>query len=250
MSFLEHLEELRVRLIHSIVALAVGFGLCWGFREQIFHFLTEPLRRAYPDIKFITTGPSEALILYMKMAFFVGIFVAAPYILYQVWAFIAPGLYPHEKVYAVPFIVAGSFFFIGGACFGHFFLFPITFRFLGEFAGSDMTYLPKVDEYYTFYSWFLLGLGLVFQLPVVIFVLSRIGLVTPGFLLRNFKYAVLASFVISAIITPTPDIVTQSLLALPMIGLYLLGVAVAWLFGRPRQAPVSAEGRTPAASPE
>ena len=250
MSFLEHLEELRVRLIHSIVALAVGFGLCWGFREQIFHFLTEPLRRAYPDIKFITTGPSEALILYMKMAFFVGIFVAAPYILYQVWAFIAPGLYPHEKVYAVPFIVAGSFFFIGGACFGHFFLFPITFRFLGEFAGSDMTYLPKVDEYYTFYSWFLLGLGLVFQLPVVIFVLSRIGLVTPGFLLRNFKYAVLASFVISAIITPTPDIVTQSLLALPMIGLYLLGVAVAWLFGRPRQAPVSAEERTPAASPE
>jgi sec-independent protein translocase protein TatC len=250
MSFLEHLEELRVRLIHSILALAVGFGICWSFREQIFHFLTEPLRRAYPAIKFITTGPSEALILYMKMAFFVGIFVAAPYILYQVWAFIAPGLYPHEKVYAVPFIVAGSFFFIGGACFGHFFLFPITFRFLGEFAGSDMTYLPKVDEYYTFYSWFLLGLGLVFQLPVVIFVLSRIGLVTPGFLIRNFKYAVLASFVISAIITPTPDIVTQSLLALPMIGLYLLGVAVAWIFGRPRQAPVSAEARTPAASPE
>jgi sec-independent protein translocase protein TatC len=250
MSFLEHLEELRVRLIHSILALVVGFGICWGFREQIFHFLTEPLRRAYPDIKFITTGPSEALILYMKMAFFVGIFVAAPYILYQVWAFIAPGLYPHEKVYAVPFIVAGSFFFAGGACFGHFFLFPITFRFLGAFAGDDMTYLPKVDEYYTFYSWFLLGLGLVFQLPVVIFVMSRIGLVTPRFLIRNFKYAVLASFVISAIITPTPDIVTQSLLALPMIGLYLLGVGVAWLFGRPRRAPVSAEARTPAASPE
>jgi sec-independent protein translocase protein TatC len=111
--------------------------------------------------------------------------------------------------------------------------------------------MPKVDEYYTFYSWFLLGLGLVFQLPVVIFVLSRIGLVTPGFLIRKFKYAVLASFVISAIITPTPDIVTQSLLALPMIGLYLLGVAVAWLFGRPRRVPVSAaEARTPAASPE
>jgi sec-independent protein translocase protein TatC len=244
MSFLEHLEELRVRLIHSLAALMVGFVVCWSFREQIFHFLTEPLRRAYPGIKFITTGPSEALILYMKMAFFVGIFVAAPYVLYQVWAFIAPGLYPHEKVYAIPFIVAGSLFFAGGACFGHFYLFPLTFRFLGEFAGDDMTYMPKVDEYYSFYSWFLLGLGLVFQLPVVIFVLSRIGLVTPRFLIRNFKYAVLASFVISAIITPTPDIVTQSLLALPMVGLYLLGVGVAAAFGRPRREPVSAEART------
>jgi sec-independent protein translocase protein TatC len=250
MSFLEHLEELRVRLIHSVAALAVGFGLCWGFREHIFHFLTEPLRQAYPGIKFITTGPSEALILYMKMAFFVGIFVAAPYILYQVWAFIAPGLYAHEKVYALPFIVAGSFFFIGGGAFGHFWLFPMTFRFLGEFAGEDMTYMPKVDEYYTFYSWFLLGLGVVFQLPVVIFVLSRIGLVTPRFLMRNFKYAVLIAFVVAAIITPTPDIVTQSLLALPMIGLYLLGVFTAWAFGRPRTEPVSAEGRTPAESPE
>jgi sec-independent protein translocase protein TatC len=250
MSFLEHLEELRVRLIHSIAALAVGFAVCWGFREPIFHFLTEPLRRAYPGVKFIFTGPSEALILYMKMAFFVGIFVAAPYVLYQVWAFIAPGLYPHEKAYAIPFIVAGTFFFIGGACFGHFYLFPITFGFLGQFGGEDMTFMPKVDEYYTFYSWFLLGLGLVFQLPVVIFVLARIGLVTPRFLIRHFKYAVLIAFVVAAIITPTPDVVTQSLLALPMLGLYLLGVLVAWLFGRPRQVPVSAEARTPAVSPE
>ena len=185
------------------------------------------------------------------MAFFVGIFVAAPYILYQVWAFIAPGLYPHEKAYAVPFIVAGTFFFVGGRLFGHYYLFPITFRFLGEFAGNDMTFMPKVDEYYTFYSWFLLGLGIVFQLPVVIFVLSRIGLVTPRFLLRNFKYAVLIAFVVSAIITPTPDIITQSLLALPMIGLYLLGVLVAWLFGRPRGRCRSARKRElEAASPD
>ena len=237
MSFLEHLEELRVRLIRSLLALVVGFALCWGFRERIFHLLTEPLRTAYPGIKFIYTGPSEALMLYMKMAFFVGIFVAAPYILWQVWAFIAPGLYPHEKVYAIPFIVAGSVFFAGGACFGHFYLFPITFRFLLEFAGTDMTFLPKVDEYYSFYSWFLLGLGLVFQLPVVIFVMARIGLVTPGFLARQFKYAFLAAFVISAVITPTPDMVTQTMLALPMVGLYLLGIAVAWLFGKPRREP-------------
>ena len=236
MSFLEHLDELRVRLIHSIASLAVGFGVCWGFREQIFHFLTQPLRLAYPGIKFITTGPSEALILYMKMAFFVGIFVAAPYILWQVWAFIAPGLYPHEKVYAIPFIVAGSLFFAGGAAFGHFYLFPITFQFLGGFGGTDMQFLPKIDEYFSFYSWFLLGLGVVFQLPVVIFVLSRIGLVTAPFLLRQFKWAVLGSFIVAAVLTPTPDMVVQTTLALPMIGLYLLGVLVAWAFGKPRQA--------------
>jgi sec-independent protein translocase protein TatC len=170
----------------------------------------------------------------MKMTFFVGIFVVSPYILYQVWAFIAPGLYPHEKSWAAPFIILGSGFFIGGAAFGHFILFPVTFRFLGAFGGADMQFLPKIDEYYTFYSWFLLGLGLVFQVPVVILILSRIGLVTPRFLLRQTKYAILIAFIVSAFITPTPDVVNQTALALPIIVLYLLGVVIAWLFGRPR----------------
>jgi sec-independent protein translocase protein TatC len=239
MSFLEHLEELRVRLIHCAVALCVGFAVCWGWREEIFHFLTQPLRAAFPGIKFIFTGPSEALILYMKMAFFVGIFVAAPYVLSQIWAFISPGLYPNERMWAIPFILFGSLFFLGGAAFGHFFLFPITFRFLVEFGGTDMQYLPRTEEYFTFYSWFLLGLGLVFQVPVIIFVLARIGLATPAFLIRQWKWVVLLAFVVSAVITPTPDMVTQTLLALPMVGLYLLGVAVAWVFGRPRRKPAS-----------
>ncbi len=145
----------------------------------------------------------------MKMAFFVGIFVAAPYILWQVWAFISPGLYTHEKVYAVPFIFFGSLFFVGGAAFGHYFLFPMTFRFLGGFGGAGHEVHAQGSTSTTrFYSWFLLGLGLVFQIPVVIFVLARIGLVTPGFLLREFKCAVLGSFVVAAFITPTPDVVT------------------------------------------
>ncbi len=244
MTFLEHLEELRVRLIHSMIGLCVGFGAAWGFHERIFHFLTEPLRKGFPDVKFIFTGPAEALMLYMKMSFFVGIFLAAPYILYQVWAFIAPGLYAHEKAYAVPFILSGTFFFFTGAAFGHYYLFPLTFKFLGGFGGTDMQFLPKIDEYYSFYSWFLLGLGLVFQIPVVIFVLARIGLITPRFLMRQFKYAVLVAFIVAAFITPTPDMVTQSLLALPMIGLYLIGVAVAWMFGRPRRSEAAAEATT------
>jgi sec-independent protein translocase protein TatC len=238
MTFLEHLEELRTRLVRSVIALVIAFGICWNFSMQIFHFLTEPLRHAYPDIKFIYTAPTEAFMLYMKMDFFIAIFVASPFLLYQVWAFVAPGLYPHEKKYAVPFIGFGTFFFVSGAAFGHYVLFPMTFRFLGGFASADMQFLPRVGEYYSFYSWFLLALGIVFQLPVVIFILSRIGLVTPGFLLRKFKYAFLGAFIVSAVITPTGDMVTQSLLAAPMIGLYLLGVLVAWAFGRPRRAPV------------
>ncbi|MCM2256458.1 MAG: twin-arginine translocase subunit TatC [Vicinamibacteria bacterium] len=234
MSFLEHLEELRQRLLKTVIALAAGFAVCWSFHEQIFHFMVQPLRAAYPGIKLVATSPTETLMLFMKMSFFAGIFLAAPFVLYQIWAFVAPGLYSHEKRYVVPFIVFGTGFFVTGAAFGHYWLFPLTFRFLGEFGGTDVEYLPKVSEYYTFYSWFLLGLGVVFQLPVVIFVLSRIGLVTPGFLLRHFRWAVLAAFVIAAIITPTPDVVTQSLLALPMLGLYLLGIVVAWLFGKPR----------------
>jgi len=248
MSFLEHLEELRQRLVRSLLSLVVTFAICWGFAEQIFHFITEPLRRAHPDIRLIYTAPTEAFMLYMKMSFFAGIFLAAPYILYQVWAFIAPGLYPHERHYAGPFIIFGSVFFIAGGLFGHYILFPMTFDFLGQYGGQDMNFLPKISEYFGFYSWFLLGLGVVFQLPVLIFVLARIGIVTAGFLLRQFKYAFLASFVVSAVITPSGDVVTQTALAAPILGLYVIGILVAWLFGKPRERKPEAEPEAPTAS--
>lgn len=247
MTFLEHLEELRQRLVRTVLYLCGGFAVCWGFREQIFHFLTQPMRQAGFKEQFIFTSPAEALLLYMKMAFFVGIFVALPLVLWEVWAFISPGLYRHEKAYAVPFIVMGSLFFLGGALFGQYILFPMTFHFLGSFGGPDMRFLPRIGEYWSFYSWFLLGLGLVFQIPVIIFVLARIGLVTPRFLLRGWKWAILAAFITSAVITPTPDVVTQTALAAPMIGLYVLGVIVAAVFGKKRRKEsdeVSVEGRS------
>lgn len=240
MSFLEHLEELRVRLIRSVIALLVTFMLCWGFAERIFHFIIQPMQWSQVKFEFIYTAPTEAFMLYMKMAFFAGIFVAAPYLLYQVWAFVAPGLYQHEKRYVVPFIAFGSLFFLIGGGFGHYVLFPMTFQFLGQYAGPEMSFKPKVSEYFDFYAWFLLGLGLIFQLPIAIFIFARIGLVTARLLLAYFKYAVLAAFVISAVITPSGDMVTQTVLAIPIIGLYLLGVLVAWAFGKPRQ--VSDEG--------
>jgi len=236
MSFLDHLEELRSRLLKSLIALAVGFGVAWGYHEEIFHFMVTPLKQADPKLELIATTPTEAIMLYMKMSFFVGIFIAAPFLLYQIWAFISPGLYAHEKGYAIPFVMFGTAFFITGAAFGHYYLFPVTLKFLGEFGGQDIKFLPRITEYYDFYSWFLLALGIVFQVPVIIFVLARIGIVTAGFLLRQFKWAVLLAFIVAAVVTPTPDMVTQTLLALPMIALYLLGVAVAFLFGKKRRA--------------
>ena len=240
MSFLEHLEELRQRLVRSAVALCVSTAICWTFHERMFAFMTAPLRAAGFKDSFIYTGMAEAFMLYLKISFFLGIFLALPYVLWEAWGFIAPGLYPDEKKYVVPFVFFGTLFFTAGAAFGHYFLFPSTFSFLGGFGGADMKFMPKIDEYWTFYSWFLLGLGLVFQIPVIIFVLSRVGLVTPKLLLKGWKFAILASFVTSAFITPSPDMVNQTMLALPMIGLYALGVTVAWLFGAPRRRPVAA----------
>jgi sec-independent protein translocase protein TatC len=248
MSFLEHLEELRQRLVRAAVALCIATAVSWIFHERIFQFMTAPLRATGFKDAFIYTGMAEAFMLYMKMSFFLGIFLALPYILWEAWGFIAPGLYAHEKRYVVPFILFGTLFFAGGAAFGHYFLFPSTFSFLGGFGGPDMKFMPKIDQYWTFYSWFLLGLGLVFQIPVIIFVLARLGLVTPRLLLKGWKFAILGSFVTSAFITPSPDMVNQTMLALPMVGLYGLGVLVAWIFAAERKkesSAISGEPRTP-----
>jgi sec-independent protein translocase protein TatC len=236
MTFLEHLEELRSRLIKCVGAVFIAFMVCINYPQQIFHFLTEPIRKGIGHkVDFIYTAPTEAFMLYMQMAFFVSLFLAAPVLLYQAWAFIAPGLYQHEKTYAIPFIFFGSLFFILGGLFGQYILFPFTFAFLGNLGGADVKFMPRITDYWSFYSWFLLALGLVFQTPVIIFVLARIGLVTAGFLMRHFKYAVLGAFIISAVITPTGDMVNQTVLAVPMLALYLVGALVAWLFGRPRR---------------
>ena len=232
MTFLEHLEELRGRLLRSLIGVVAALGVCWNWSPEILHFILQPLRAAFPTATFITTGPTEGFSLHMKAAFFAAVFLAAPFVLYQAWAFISPGLYAHEKRWVVPFVGLGSAFFVLGGAFGHWALFPATFRFLGQYTTGDIHYFPSVSEYFSFYFWFVVGLGVVFQLPVLILVLARLGVVTPRFLIRNLKFAVLASFIISAVITPSGDVVNQTMLAAPIIALYLLGVAVAWLFGR------------------
>ncbi len=232
MSFLDHLEELRKRLIVSLVAVAVAFLLCWNYAEVIFGKLQEPLTKFLPHgDKLAYTRLTAPFFLYMKVAFFAGLFVAAPVILSQVWLFIAPGLYKRERRYAAPFIIFASIFFIVGGYFGYEFLLPTTCNFFVQ-QGQQFKQMVTVDEYFSFASTIILACGLVFETPIVIFFLARLGIVTPAFLMQKFKYAVLISFVVAAVVTPTPDMVTQTALAVPMIVLYLIGVLVAYLFAK------------------
>ncbi|HEX9407311.1 MAG TPA: twin-arginine translocase subunit TatC, partial [Thermoanaerobaculia bacterium] len=231
MTFLEHLEELRKRLIVSIVALGVGFLVCWNFADRIFAWLQYPLAKFLPPgDKLVFTRLTEPFLLYMKVAFFAGIFVASPIIMWQLWLFISPGLYKRERRYAVPFIIIASLFFIAGGYFGYRVLLPGTCKFFLE-TGKQFKQMIKVDEFFSFASTIILATGLVFETPILIFFLARLGIVTPAFLMQKAKYAVVLAFIISAIVTPTPDMITQTALALPMIGLYFLGIAIAYLFG-------------------
>jgi sec-independent protein translocase protein TatC len=232
MSFLEHLEELRKRLIFSIVALGVAFLVCWNFADRIFGLLSRPLAKFLPPgEKLVFTRLTEPFMLYMKVAFFAGIFLASPVILWQLWLFISPGLYKRERRYAAPFIIIASLFFILGGYFGYRVLLPGTCAFFLE-TGKQFKQMIKADEFFSFASMMILATGLVFETPILIFFLARLGIVTPAFLMQKSKYAIVLAFIIAAIVTPTPDMVTQTALALPMIGLYFLGVAIAYLFAK------------------
>lgn len=232
MSFLDHLEELRKRLMVSFLAVIAGFFICWAFAEPIYAKLQEPLTRFLaPGDKLAYTRLTAPFFLYMKVAFFAGLFVAAPVVLYQFWLFIAPGLYKKERRLAAPFIIFGTIFFVAGGYFGYRFLLPATCSFFVE-TGKQFKQMITVDDYFSFASVIILATGLVFETPILIFFLARLGIVTPAFLMQKFKYAVVLAFVVSAIVTPTPDVVTQAALAVPMILLYLIGVGVAYLFAK------------------
>jgi sec-independent protein translocase protein TatC len=233
MSFLDHLEELRKRLIISIIAIGVAFLGCWNFADKIYAWIQAPLTKFLPkgDQKLAFTRLTEPFMLYMKVAFFAAIFVASPIIMWQVWRFISPGLYKRERRYAAPFIIFASAFFILGGYFGYRVILPGTCAFFVE-TGRQFKQMIKIDEYFSFASTIILATGAVFETPILIFFLARLGIVTPAFLLQKSKYAIVISFIIAAIVTPTPDMVTQTFLAVPMIALYFLGVGVAYVFGK------------------
>lgn len=235
MSLMEHLEELRKRILYSLAAVVAGFLLCWAFAKQIAEFLARPIYRILPEgERLVFLGLTDAFILYVKVALLAGVFLAAPFVLYQVWRFVAPGLYQRERGYALPFIFFGTLFFVGGGMFAYFVAFPFAIEFLLGI-GSQFEAMITIDRYLKFLMTILLGLGVMFELPILIFMLSQIGVVTPRFLMRHFRWAVLIIFVVAAILTPTPDVINLCIVALPTIGLYLLGVAAAALAHRGRR---------------
>ncbi len=234
MSFLEHLDELRKRLINMAIALAVGVAVSFAFIGKIYAFVMSPMNQAVPGISLIYTEPTEAFTLYIRLSLIAGAVIAAPAIMYQVWRFIAPGLYAHEKRFAIPFVVLSSAGFIGGAAFNHYLMFPFMMRFFASFASPDLQFMPRLEPVFSMYVKFLLAMGLVFQMPTIVFFLAKMGMVSARFLARNIKYAILVIFIIAAVITPTGDPGTQTVFAAPMIGLYLLSIGIAWLVGPKR----------------
>lgn len=234
MSFLQHLEELRNRLIISIIALILGFLACWTFAPTIFRLIEQPILQYLPGQKLAFTEITSPFFLYMKVAFFAGMFAASPLILLQLWLFIAPGLYPRERRYAVPFIFFATAFFLAGGYFGYRIMLPMACRFFVG-VGGDFHQVITINDYFSFASKLVLAMAVVFETPILIFFLSRLGIVTPAFLLAKFKYVVVIIFIIAAIITP-PDVVTQSVVAIPMCLLYLIGVAVSWIFAPKKSA--------------
>lgn len=237
MSPLEHLAELRRRIIYALIAVAVGFVLSWAFVEDIFRVMMLPMIEVLgPEGKMIFTNPTEAFVTYIKVAALAGLLATTPMWMYQVWRFIGPGLYRNERKYIFLFVTFGSFFFVGGALFGYFKIIPLGLRFLIQnFQADFFEALPSLKETFSLSTKLLLAFGLAFELPLVIFFLARIGVVSAGSLLRNFKYAVLVIFVTAALLTP-PDWVTQVGLGVPLCVLYLLGVLVAFLFGKRKKA--------------
>ena len=230
--FTGHLEELRRRLIVCFSAVGIGFVLSYGFKEKLFQILTRPLISVMKTgDKLIFTGLPEAFFTYLKVAFLSGIILATPIIFYEFWMFVAPGLYNKEKRLMFPIVFLSTLFFVGGSFFGYFIVFPYGFKFFLGFASETIQPLPSMREYLSFASKLLLAFGLVFELPLVITFLAKLGMVSVSFLKKNRKYALLLFFVGAAILTP-PDVVTQVMMALPLMVLYEISIVGARIFGK------------------
>lgn len=228
MSLTEHLIELRKRLTNSLVALGFGFLACYAFKDYLFAVITRPLTDALPANSYlIYTGLTQAFFTYMKIAFFSSLVLTSPFILYQVWKFIAPALLPGEKKYMVPFVLSSTLLFTGGVLFGYFVVLPPAFQFFVSFNNQYLQAMISFNEYLSLFIKFLLGFGLSFQLPVLVFFLAKLGIVTDKMLSRYRKYSILFIFIVAAILTPSPDALSQILMAIPLLFLYEISIFIA-----------------------
>ena len=232
MGFLDHLEELRRRLVYSIAAVAVGFCACWWKVEWIYDIMQRPiievLRANGMSEKLVYLNPTEPFNLYLKIAAMAGLFVTSPFVLYQVWMFISPGLYRNEKRYVVPFMVSTIALFMAGGYFGYKVVYPQALNFLVHF-GRQFQPMITISEYTSLFLSIILGMGLIFEMPILIFFLALMGIVSAGFMFKNFRYAILLIFIVAAIVTPTPDILSMCIFAAPMVALYAVSIGIAWV---------------------
>jgi len=220
-----HLEELRKRIIVCLIAVGLGFAVSYCFAEQLFAFISRPLAAVLPpNSSFIFTGITEAFFTYLKLSFFSGVFLASPVIIYEIWKFVAPGLYEKEKKYVVPFVFFATFFFVCGIVFCYVIVLPAAFKFFVSYNTSTIRMLPSLGEYLSFTCIFLLAFGVVFEVPVFIICLSKLGVIKEQHLRSNRKLVIIIAFIIAALLTPTPDAINQSLMAIPIIVLYEISI--------------------------
>jgi sec-independent protein translocase protein TatC len=240
MGFLEHLDELRTRIIRSCLAIGAGMLVAFFFHDRIGDFVLAPTLRALPaGDALIVTKPGEGFAFYLDIALIGGLVLSSPFVAYQLWRFIAPGLYAREKRFAVPFVALVTIGSAAGALFAHYVMFPATIAFLAGFHSRAMKFTPRVEDTFDLYKLMLVGMVVVFQIPTVVFFLAKMRMVTARFLWRHIKYAVLAAFVAAAVLTPSADPWNQTLFALPIIGLYVISIGIAWVAGPRRRKPAS-----------
>jgi sec-independent protein translocase protein TatC len=243
MPLTSNLEELRTRMIRAVLGVTVGFILTYNFADSLFEFLTEPLR-LQKDIpmQLIGTGVTEAFFTKLKVSLIAAVFLASPVLFFQAWQFVMPGLYEQEKRYALPFVGVATLFFLFGASFCYWIVFPVGYAFfLTEYQTIGVSPAIRISEYLSFSARMLLAFGITFELPVVTFFLARLGFVTHHTMISYTRYAILAIFILAAVLTPGPDIASQFLMAGPLLILYVLSIAVAYVFAKERPKPEEPE---------
>jgi sec-independent protein translocase protein TatC len=239
MSFLEHLEELRKRLIYAAYSLVAGCAIAYIFIQRIFEFVMLPMQHMLPGgNKLIYTAGAEPFMLYLKIGLIAGIFFSSPLIIWQLWKFISPGLYTNEKKFAIPFVLLSTIFFVLGGLFSHYIAFPWTWKFFIGFGTDYMVFMPKIDEAFSLYTKMLLGFGIVFEMPTLVFFLARMGVVTAGMLWAYFKYAVLIIAIAAAVVSPGTDMMSMLIMAVPMWGLYIISIGIALIFGKRKKKAI------------
>lgn len=243
MALLAHLEELRKRVIFSALGVLVGFLSCWSFADRIFGLMQQPIIQALRQHGFsgglVYLNPTEPFNLYLEIAFVAGLFAASPFVFYQLWLFIAPGLYRNEKRYVLPFLLSTVVLFIAGGFFGYRMVYPASLDFLIGY-GQRFQPMITIGEYTKLFLTIIVSLGLIFEMPILVFFLALMRVITARWMWRNLRYSILAISVIAAIVTPTADVLNMCLFAAPMVALYAISIGVAWLVNPAREGGTSA----------